>query len=208
MNIATAPKRKIKMRVIGLTGSIASGKSTISKFLAEKFSVPILDADKIAHELTEPKNILWQSYVDHFGEEILNSDFSLNRQKIADLVFQNPQEYAWMNGAAHPIIRQELQQRIEMYRQKNFPVVVLDVPLLFEANMEDLATEIWVSYIAEDVQLKRLLLRDGGTIEQAKARIAKQLSSEEKKSRADVVIDTNGTREEIFQQVVKYFHQN
>ena len=196
------------MRSIGLTGGIASGKSTVSRYLCQEYGVPILDADKVAHLLAKKEGPLWLAYTERYGAKILRSDGSLNRVAIGEIVFHNPQEKNWMDQMAHPLIEKRLIQEIKKAEEANKNVIVLDIPLLFEAGLERLATETWVVYVDEATQLARLMQRNSFSEMIAKERIASQMPLEEKKRRADVVIDNSGTLEETLHQVRCAFLQS
>lgn len=131
------------MYVIGLTGGIACGKSTVSQWLREKYRVPVLDADAIAVEMSAAGKPLWQSYVDRYGaQRALLPDGQLNRAAIGQIVFADPKERTWMDRMAHPLVREEAMRRLQALREQGITVAVLDVPLLFEAGWEDMADEV------------------------------------------------------------------
>lgn len=190
------------MYVIGLTGGIACGKSTVSRWLREKYHLPILDADAIAEALSTPGGSLWQSYMDRYGAaRALLPNGQLNRAAIGQIVFADPKERAWMDRMAHPLIRNEAMRRLAALRKEACPAVILDVPLLFEAGWDDMADEIWVVYADEATQLTRLMERSGLSETLARQRIASQMPLAEKKRRADVVIDNTGDLEAMQMQV-------
>ena len=192
------------MKIIGLTGGIASGKSTVSRLLAEH-GYAVIDADRIAWQLAEPDNSLWQAYYERYGEKVLNDDRTLNRQAVASVVFQNPAEKLWMDSAAHPMIKAEIQRNLARLIAAGRDVVFLDVPLLYEAGWEYMADTVWVVYADEANQLRRLCQRNGFSEAEAQRRIGAQLPMSEKKRRADVVIDNNGSLEDLSRQVHKLF---
>ncbi len=192
------------MYVIGLTGGIASGKSTAAAMLRTAGAC-ILDADAMTHELLEPGNELFQLYVDHFGAAVVGPDGTLNRRAIAEIVFREEAERHWIDNAAHPVLRREMLVRMRKFREQGMRLIFLDVPLLFETGWDDLCDEIWVVYIPAELQRLRLTERDGLTPEQAEARIAAQLGMEEKRLRADVVLDNSGTIEQFRQQVMELY---
>ena len=188
------------MHVIGLTGGIACGKSSVSAEL-RRMGIPVLDADKMAHELAEPGRELFAAYVEHFGSGILGPEGTLDRRAIADQVFQNPGEREWIDRASHPLLLAEMKRRIESCCAAGAKVVVLDVPLLFEAGWDALCNETWTVSIPPRLQEKRLMLRDHLSLEQVRKRIASQMSLEEKRRRADVVIDNSGAKSQTKRQV-------
>lgn len=194
------------MRVIGLTGGIACGKSTVSSIL-KSLGAKIIDADKMAHELMQPKQSLYNLYFAHWGERILTEHATLDRRAVGAIVFGDAEERAWLDRAAHPVLEAELRRRLKALRKKHKDVVVLDVPLLFESGWDAYADEIWVASIPEALQVERLKARNHLTEAEACARIAAQMPLAEKRARADVVLDNSGTREYLTEQVrAAYFH--
>ncbi len=189
------------MKIIGLTGGIACGKSTVSAYLKSRGAV-IVDGDGIARELSKPHAPIWKVYVEHFGASILNADNTLNRRLIGQIVFTDESEKQWMNETLQPIIKQTILNEIEVYRQQGTKVLVLDIPLLYEAGWHVLADEVWVVEIAQDLQVQRIIERDGLTEKEAISRIKAQMPLAEKIKRADVVIDTS-TPIEITRQKVE-----
>ena len=190
------------MRVIGLTGGIACGKSTVSSIL-KSLGAKIIDADKMAHELMQPKQALYNLYVAHWGERILTEHATLDRRAVGAIVFGDAEERAWLDRAAHPVLEAELRRRLKALRKKHKDVV----PLLFESGWDAYADEIWVASIPEALQVERLKARNHLTEAEACARIAAQMPLAEKRARADVVLDNSGTREYLTEQVrAAYFH--
>ena len=190
------------MKVIGLTGGIASGKSTVSGLLRDKYGAVILDADEVAREIAEPGEPLWEAFVSRYGKErVLSKDGTLDREAIAEIVFHDSAERIWMDGAAHPLIKQRMLDRLAECKTTGEKLIVLDVPLLFEAGWETIPDEVWVVYVDQKTQLQRLMNRNNLSETLARERIASQMSMEEKRRRADVVIDNNGTQEETATQV-------
>lgn len=186
--------------VIGLTGGIASGKSTVSRELAGLGAV-IIDADALAHLLAQPGQVLYEAYLEHFGMEAIAADGTLDRQYVAQRVFSSPEEQAWLDRTSHPIIRARFEQELAAACTQSPPAVVLDVPLLFEAGWDQMADECWLVYAKAEQQLARLLARNGGTEEAARARIAAQMPLEEKRGLADFVLDNTGRPGRLLKQV-------
>ncbi|MCT4661655.1 MAG: dephospho-CoA kinase [Tissierellales bacterium] len=191
-------------RIIGLTGNIASGKSTAVGYLIEK-GYPIVDADKISHSVTKFGEEGYIAVVNHFSSNILSADLSIDRDKLGHIVFNNPEELGVLNNILHPIIREKIKSTIEFFLEE-YPVVIVDVPLLFEV-LEDLNDagiifdEIWMIYVDEKEQIKRLMKRDGIAENFAIKKIKSQMSSKEKCEKADYVLDNNGNLETLFQQI-------
>ena len=188
-------------RVIGLTGGIACGKSTVSQMLG-KLGACIIDADQIAHALSEPGKAIYQAYVEHFGSGILTDEGCLDRKAIAERVFACPEERRWLDSMAFPLILEELKKQLAEAQRAKVTMAVLDVPLLFESGWDKLAEESWLVYVSEGEQLRRLCLRDKCTEEQALRRIRAQMPLAEKLARAEVAIDNSGTMAET-RRIVK-----
>ncbi|TYZ28833.1 dephospho-CoA kinase [Selenomonas caprae] len=188
------------MKVIGLTGGIASGKSTVSRYLREK-GAAILDADAIAHALAEPGGSLYQAYRRHFGAAVLQADGRLDRAAIGKIVFAQPEERAWIDRSAHPLIQAEIKRQLAEKKRQDVPLIVLDVPLLFESGWDKMTEENCLVDVSEAVQLARLMQRDGYDEQAARARIAAQMPLAEKRRRADRLIDNNGDLPATLRQV-------
>lgn len=187
--------------LIGLTGGIATGKSTVSNML-QKRGARIVDADQIAREVVKPGTEGAQKIAKHFGKEFLNEKGELNRKKLASLVFQNEQARKDLNSLLHPLIRQRMKEDTQrIFQQDPQAIVVWDVPLLFESRLTDQVDQIIVVYIPESLQLKRLMRRNQLTREEAMRRIRSQWSIEKKKMLADFVIDNRGSIENTERQV-------
>lgn len=193
-------------RIIGLTGGISTGKSTVSHYLASAYHLPILDADIYAREAVQLGSPVLKAIAQRYGSDILLPDGTLNRRQLGQIVFGNPDERRWLEQQIHPYVRDRFVAAINELLCKNNLVVqhataVLVVPLLFEAGMTDLVTEIWVVRCSEQQQLERLMQRDKLTLEQAQARINSQMPIEEKVARADVVLDNSSSLEGLLKQV-------
>lgn len=195
------------VRLIGLTGGIATGKTAISNYLANTYKFPILDADIYAREAVHPGTPILNSIRERYGASILLSDGNLNRPELGNIIFCNPTERQWLEQQIHPYVRQRLVETTQSYIAQlsivstNTLTLVLVVPLLFEANMTDLCTEIWVVYCSPSVQLERLMQRDGLNRDRANARINTQLSLDQKCQKADVVFDNSSTLQSLLSQV-------
>lgn len=188
------------MYVIGLTGGIASGKSTVSRRLTA-LGAALVDTDQIAHALAEPGAALWQAYAEHFGAEILRPDRTLDRAAVARLVFSQPAQRQWMDQTAHPLILAACREQLAAHQAKGCQAAVLDVPLLFEVGWDAFVDEVWVVAVTPAVQLCRLMERNALTQREAEVRIAAQLPLAEKCGRADLVLNNDGTVEQLLSQV-------
>lgn len=185
-------------RVIGLTGGIATGKTTVANYLADAYNLPILDADIYAKEAVAVNSPLLQQVVKHYGEKILLTDGSLNREKLGEIIFNDKQERLWIDNLIHPYVGDRLSLGI---KETSVETLVAVVPLLFEASMTDLVTEIWVVTCSPKQQLNRLIERNNLTLEQAEARISSQMPLAEKVKKADIVLDNSSDVEKLLQQV-------
>lgn len=177
------------MLVVGLTGGIGSGKSTVSALLAERGAV-IIDADVIAREVVAPGGAAYQGVVDRFGEGIVQPDGTIDRPALAEVVFNDPDALADLNRLTHPAVGAEIAERMAAHATSD-AVVVLDVPLLVESGRDNVAAVIVVD-CPEDVALDRLVRLRGMDAEDARRRMAAQASREERRARADIVIDNSG----------------
>ncbi len=193
-----------KTFVIGLTGGILSGKSTIAQMLADKGAV-VIDVDKLAHETYKPKTKLNQELVDEFGTGIRKADGSIDRKKLSGIVFGDAAALARLNGIVHPRMREMARAKIESLRKKGTPVVVLEGALLIEAKWTDLADEVWVALAPPEVAVKRLKERGGLSEEEAWARVQAQLPAAERAKHADVIITTDCELSEVQAQVDKHW---
>lgn len=189
------------MRIIGLTGGIASGKSTVARMLEEKGAY-LLDADRIAREVVEPDQPAWQEIVDWLGESILLPDRNIDRAKIAGLVFKDRQMLMKLNSTIHPRVGSRLAELTEMIKEKDSDaIIVYDIPLLIEADMQRVVDLVLLVYVPPETQIDRLQKRDGLSCTEAELRLENQIPLDDKKQYADVVIDNSGSIDETARQV-------
>lgn len=186
-------------KIIGITGGIASGKSTVTEFLRGN-GFEVVDADAVVHQLQKSGGRLYQILVEHFGEKILLENGELNRPLLASLIFSNPEEQEWSKRTQGEIIREELGFVRDKLAQTE-DLFFMDIPLLFEQEYASWFDETWLIYVSRDTQLDRLMKRDYLTIEDAQTRLASQWSLEEKKRLASHILDNNGSREQLLSQV-------
>jgi len=184
------------MKVIGLTGGIGSGKSTVSQFLAELGAV-ILDADRVGHEALKPDTDVWREVVAVFGRQVLTPSGSIDRAKLGEIVFGKPESLSRLNQIMHPRMFDMVKAQLEGYRRQGVDVVVLEAPLLIEAGWTSLVDEVWVTVASESTVLRRLKERIGLSQSESLARIRSQLSSEERTKHADVIINNDGDLDEL-----------
>lgn len=185
-------------RIIGLTGGIGTGKTTVSNYLARTYNIPILDADIYAREAVSSGSPILQKIVTRYGDKIINADGQLNRSFLGEIIFNNSEEKHWLEQQIHPFVYNSFLSKIKSI---NEPIIVLVIPLLFEANMTDLVTETWVVICSYSQQIERLKSRNNLTEKQAKARIKNQLPLSEKITKADFVLDNSGDKNYLFKQI-------
>ncbi len=185
-------------RLIGLTGGIATGKTTVANYLVESYKLPILDADIYARDAVAVGSPILNAIAQRYSHDILQSNGELNRQRLGEIVFENQTERLWIESLIHPYVRERFNQEIAKTTDET---LVLVIPLLFEAGITDVVTEIWVVSCSESQQLERLMQRNNLTLEQAQARINSQMSLSEKVARADVVLDNSQTLEKLLKQI-------
>lgn len=192
----------VETKVIGLTGGIATGKSTVSNMLRELGAV-IIDADLVARQIVEPGQTAWQEILTVFGLDFFNPDQTINRQKLGELVFNNSQTLEKLNQITHPKIVEEIQQQIKKYKsgEARPTLLVIDAALLIEVKLHLLVDEVWLVSCDFNEKIARLMARNQLSYEEALARINSQMSMEEKKSYAQRIIDNSGSREETKKQV-------
>lgn len=194
------------MKVIGLTGGIGSGKSTVAQFLEELGAV-IVDVDKIGHEAIKPGSEAWERVVSEFGKSIVTVSGDIDRAKLGEIVFNNQEALLRLNQIIHPIIDNMLMAKLDECRRKGVKVVVLEAAAMLEAGRASQVDEIWITVAPESAVLQRLSGRSGYSEEESKARIRAQLSNEERIKHADVVIDTDCSLDELKARVVVLWHQ-
>ena len=185
-------------RIIGLTGGIATGKTTVSRYLAEKYHLPILDADLYAREAVQLNSPILEAIYQRYGDELKLPDGSLNRQALGAIIFTQPQEKAWLESQIHPYVRAKF---VSFLTTLTDPMIVLVIPLLFEAQMTDLVNEIWVVACEETIQIERLQARDGLSESEAIARINSQIPLATKIDAADLVLNNTGNLPDLYQQI-------
>ena len=192
-------------KIIGITGGIASGKSTVTNFLRHK-GFEVVDADALVHQLQKPGGRLYQVLVKHFGEKILLENGELNRHLLASLIFSNPEEQEWSKRTQGEIIREELAALRNQLTQTE-ALFFMDIPLLFEQNYASWFDETWLVYVNRDIQLERLMKRDQISKEAAETRLNSQWPLERKISLASHSLDNNGNREQLIAQVIQLLEE-
>lgn len=186
--------------VIGLTGSIATGKSTVANMFRD-LNIHVIDADQLAREVVSPGEKAYIEIVHEFGDKILYSDRSLNREKLGNIIFSNEEKRKKLNNIVHPAIRKKMVKQRDELIKSGEKCVVLDIPLLFESKLMDYVEKIIVVFVDEKTQLTRLMKRDNFAEKDAKERIQSQMPVKEKVALANATIDNSGTVEQSFEQL-------
>ena len=184
-------------RIIGLTGGIATGKSTVSHYLSETYDLLVLDADIFSREAVSIDSPILEDIFQHFGSSLRLSDGNLDRLALGNIIFSDSEAKKWLEAKIHPFVRDRFSQ--ELARNKD-QVIVLAIPLLFEVNLTYLVSEIWVVSCNKANQLMRLQQRNGLSQQQAQQRINSQIPLSEKENQADFILENNSTLEELYRQ--------
>lgn len=190
------------MKIVGLTGGIGSGKSTVSNYLLKK-GYPIIDADKIAREIVEPNSKTLKKLVECFSDEILNYDGSLNRKALAQIAFFNQESKMKLDDIMLEEIVRIIHEKVAFYSKLNNEFVFIDAPLLFEAGLDKVSNEVWVVDTEDEMRIERVVKRDGMTRQEVLARLQKQMSREEKNKRATYILDNSTTQQALYEQIEK-----
>ncbi len=185
-------------RIIGLTGGISTGKTTVSHYLSTVCHIRVLDADNYAREAVKKNSPILQEIKQRYGSEICFKNGELNRKKLGNVIFNSLRERTWLESKIHPYVRHKFKQEISQDKGR---IIVLDIPLLFESKLTHLVTEIWVVSCSYKQQLQRLMSRNDLTEQEAISRIKSQLPLEEKIQKADLVLDNSSTLEALYQQI-------
>ena len=185
---------------IGLTGGIASGKSTVLTYFKDK-GIPYIDADIVAREVVEPGTEGLEAIVDAFGSNVLHDDGTLNREALGAIVFHNEEKRRQLNDCLKEYIRNRILELTSQYESVNTPALIYDIPLLIEGEWYTMMDEVWLVYVNEMTQIERLMSRNGYSKEDALARIKSQMRLDDKRSYADVIIDNNGTPRDLTEQL-------
>jgi len=194
------------MLVIGVTGNIGSGKSTVCRILA-KLDATIIDADKLGHETYKPYSQAWQEMVAAFGKDIIKADGEIDREKLGRIVFSQPDALACLNQIVHPKAYRLAEERIETCRRQGAKVVALEATLLIEAGWADLVNKIWLVVASESIVLQRLTPHEEGNESQILARLKSQMPAEEKMKYADELIYNDGNISQLEARVTELWHK-
>lgn len=194
-------------KVLGLTGGIASGKSTVSEYF-KTFEIPIIDADKVAHEVMRAGQPVVRDIAETFGAEIILPNGEIDRKKLGQIVFKDSDKRKQLDNLVRAEIRDEIERRIKVFMNEKKPLIILDIPLLFEASYEKMVDEVMVVYVDTATQKERLMKRNTDlSNEDAVNRIQSQMPLKDKAQKADVVIDNEGTIDATRKQVEKWLKE-
>lgn len=186
--------------ILGLTGGIATGKSTVTGMLRER-GIPVIDADQIAREVVEQGKPAYDAIIGHFGRDILLADGQIDRKKLGEIVFSDESERQKLNAIVHPEVRRVMREEAEAAEKNGASIVFMDVPLLYESKLQYMVEKIVVVYAPATMQLARMMERDELEEEQAQKRLRAQFPIEQKREEADFLIDNSRSREETERQV-------
>lgn len=187
-------------KIIGITGGISSGKSTVTNFLRQR-GFQVVDADALVHQLQAPGGRLYNILVEHFGNQVVLKNGQLNRPLLASLIFSNPEEQEWSKETQGQVILEELATLKNQLAQTE-AIFFMDIPLLFEQGYETWFDETWLVYVDRDTQIERLMKRDSLSIDAAEARLASQWPLDKKKKLATHIIDNSGNQDQLFDQLI------
>lgn len=191
-------------RRIGLTGGIATGKTTISNYIRKYKRIPIVDSDNLSKELIKPNTDGYKKIIDHFGTKIidnLSSDKIINRKLLREIIFRDEKQREWIQNYLHPLIKEKIIEKC--YQYKNSRIVLLEIPLLFEAKFTDICTEIWLVKCPREIQVKRLIERDKIREDEASRIINIQLKFETKSKLSDIILDNSDKQSRWINQIKK-----
>jgi dephospho-CoA kinase len=191
-------------RIIGITGGIATGKTLVSNYLAKTYNLPILDADRYAREAVDPDYAeihggkILDAIANHFGNRVLNPDGTLDRHQLGEIVFKDKSQRTWLEAQIHPYVCDRLVTQAQAHAPET---VVMVIPLLFEAKLTNLVTEIWLVVCEPEQQLQRLVDRNNLSLEQAQQRIAAQMPMSQKEPLADVILNNSAQPEDLYTEI-------
>ncbi len=188
--------------IIGLTGGIATGKSTVSQILRNQ-GIPVVDADVISREVVMPGKEAYENIVSSFGSDIVHDDKTINRAQLGEIIFNDAEKRKVLNDIVHPAVRKEMRQQADTFFKSGDSLVIMDIPLLFESKLTHMVDRTWLVYAKPEIQLERLMMRDDFTEQQALSRIQSQMPIDAKKKLADLVIENNGSLTELESRVLQ-----
>ncbi|MGO4942926.1 dephospho-CoA kinase [Ruoffia tabacinasalis] len=188
------------MKAIAITGSIATGKSTVSKYLIQQ-GYPVIDTDIISRVVVEKGTVGLERLKENFGEDIIQADGTLNRKALGNIVFNDEASKEKLNQILHPLISKESKERMAAYKEEGHSLIFVDIPLYYEVDIDIPTDAVWLVYVSPDIQLERLMKRNQIGEEDARQLISNQISIEDKAKWSEIVIDNSNTPEETHKQV-------
>lgn len=188
------------MKAIAITGSIATGKSTVSKYLIQQ-GYPVIDTDIISRVVVEKGTVGLERLKENFGEDIIQADGTLNRKALGNIVFNDKASKEKLNQILHPLISKESKERMAAYKEEGHSLIFVDIPLYYEVDIDIPTDAVWLVYVSPDIQLERLMKRNQIGEEDARQLISNQISIEDKAKWSEIVIDNSNTPEETHKQV-------
>lgn len=189
------------MHVIGITGGVGAGKSTVLSYLERAYGARILQADRIGHQVMEPGNRCYRQVLDLFGNNVTNADLSIDRKKISDIVFTQKEKLDRLNAIIHPAVRACILEEIDAAKKAGCFLTVVEAALLLEARYEEFCQEVWYIHTDEALRIQRLMESRGYTKEKSESIIRRQASEEFFRAHTDVTIENNGNPEETFRRI-------
>ena len=188
------------MKAIAITGSIATGKSTVSKYLIQQ-GYPVIDTDIISRVVVEKGTVGLERLKENFGEDIIQADGTLNRKALGNIVFNDEASKEKLNQILHPLISKESKERMAAYKEEGHSLIFVDIPLYYEVDIDIPTDAVWLVYVSPDIQLERLMKRNQIGEEDARQLISNQISIEDKAKWSEIVIDNSNTPEETHKQI-------
>ncbi len=192
--------------IVGITGGVGTGKSTILQILKDEYNAAVIMADDVAKELMEPGQPSYRAVVEYFGTEILSGEEGspIDRVKLAGIVFSDPDKLSALNLLTHPLVRIRILELIDVYNRQNYDLIIVESAILIQAHYLDLIDELWVVYADYDTRVERLISSRGYTVEKIDNIISNQLSDDEMKRYASFLIDNTGTIDDVRRQLSDY----
>lgn len=189
------------MKVIGITGGVGAGKSTVLEYLKRTWNAYVIQADKVGHRVMEPGERCYEEIVQLFGKQIIKNDKTIDRKQVSDVVFNNEEMLLKLNGIVHPAVKQKILDTIAEQKSKNRSLVVVEAALLLEERYQDFCDAVWYIHTEEEIRIQRLMDSRGYTREKARSIMANQASEAFFRTHADLVVENNGDSEKTYQQI-------
>lgn len=189
------------MKIIGITGGVGAGKSTVLDFLREQFHAYVIQADQVGHQVMEPGEICYSQVIALFGEHILKKDKTIDRKAVSDVVFGNEEKLKKLNGIIHPAVRQSVLEEIQLQKEKKTAIVVVEAALLLEEHYEKFCDKVWYVHTDREIRISRLMENRGYSREKSESIISSQASDEYFAKHADYIIRNNGDIKDTWLQV-------